>query len=163
MSDVDWTVAPLDDLMAHIVETYHVPHLSDVALARQELAPLTAAFPDDRSSLGGLDITLRQLEFLLRHHQTKEETRLFPLIARGDFGAASASAAVMEQEHAQLSGMLDRLAEVTDGFCPPAHADATWSGLFDRLDRFHAQAIEHTELEDTVLFARVRALAADPG
>jgi len=146
-------------LLRYIMVTYHAPHLHALPRLRAATAGLSAVVIGEKSRLGALEIALRQLEFLLTHHQRKEETRLFPLIVRGDYAAASASAAEMSREHEQLDALLTRLSELTDGF---RTEDPALERLWAALRSLHDAAVEHHRLEETVLFPRFRKEEESP-
>lgn len=88
----------------------------------------------------------------------KEEQVLFPMLQMGMGPQAAPPIQVMRYEHEQHGQALEQLLALTHRIQPPADACNTWRTLYQGLEAFHADLLEHIHLENDVLF--VRALTA---
>lgn len=152
-----WDVAPLPELVDHIVTYYHrrlraaLPHLVDMARM------VEARHGDKVSCPVGLTALLGQVQQSTFDHLDKEEAILFPAIARR-VSAVAGPIAMMELEHDHHKDDLQRIRTLTSQLTPPAAACTTWRALYAGLQQFEQELMEHIHLENNVLFPR--ALAA---
>jgi regulator of cell morphogenesis and NO signaling len=162
----DWSAAPLRELTAHIVTTYHqalrkeLPRLE--ALLARVVKAHRAKAPELLSHLGA---SLNELSADLLVHMQKEEAVLFPAIVRLEVQGApglplDAPVRVMEDEHDRAGALLGALREVTDNFEPPGWACATVRALYAGLTELESEMHMHVHLENNVLFPRALALAS---
>lgn len=155
-----WDAAPLPDLLAHIVETFHRPLDTElprlVAMADKVLA---VHHDKDPGMLAGMRDTVVALRDELEPHMQKEERILFPLIAAGHGPQAAPPVAVMRAEHDAVASLLGRLRALTRGYAVPAEACNTWRALWHGLAALERDLYAHIHLENNVLFPR--ALAGD--
>ena len=153
-----WHERPLEDLVTHIVDFFHVrlraelPELA--ALARK----VEARHADKASCPRGLTAHVETIAAELLPHMMKEEQILFPAIRAGWGPRALGPIRVMEAEHRDAALQLERTRVLTNGLVAPAEACTSWQALYLRLDAFEAELMQHIHLENNVLFAR--ALAA---
>jgi regulator of cell morphogenesis and NO signaling len=150
-----WKEAPLEALIAHLVEHYHRPLEEDL----ERLRTLADRVFDvhgakDPERLRRVVVALIGMEEALSAHLIKEEQVLFPWIASGRSPAPSAPIRVMQAEHARIDAFLAEIRELTDDFVVPPEACRTWRMLWDGLERLERDLDEHTWLEDEVLFPR---------
>lgn len=157
----------LDFLADYIVNQFHhytkdmLPRLSEtvetVANAHGENHPETLA-------IAGLWPAVRGE---LAQHMQKEELLLFPYIKRlvrgraeggvlpvPPFGSAHKLIETMEAEHDQTGGALHQIAELSDGYTPPADACPTFRRLYTLLNEFDAVTKKHIHLENNILFPK---------
>jgi regulator of cell morphogenesis and NO signaling len=152
-----WHERPLDELMTHIVDWYHVrlraelPEL--VALARK----VETRHADKGSCPKGLAEHVEVIAGELFPHMMKEEQVLFPALRAGWGPRALGPIRVMEAEHRDVALQLERTRELTSDLVAPAEACTSWRALYLRLDAFEAELMEHIHLENNVLFARAMA------
>ena len=66
---------------------------------------------------------------------------------------------VMEMEHDGMGEQLEVLKSLTNNVTPPADACSSWLALYASIKKFIDDLIEHTHLENNILFPRVRAEA----
>ncbi len=150
-----WDVAPIPDLVAHVVSRYHhglreeLPQL--VALATK----VEAKHADKPSCPRGLARHLAAVHESVLAHLAKEEKVLFPLILDGMGRMAAGPVRVMEQEHDDHREGLLQTRALTRDFTPPPEACTSWRALYLRLDALEADLMEHIHLENNVLFPRV--------
>lgn len=107
----------------------------------------------------------------LMMHMQKEELMLFPYIRRlvhhteegvsiqpPAFGSAAELIYLMEAEHQATGDQLVTLAELSNGFTPPADACNTYQMLYTYLADFQTMTKMHVHLENNILFPKVIAL-----
>lgn len=153
-----WFEAPLAELTAHIVKTYHEPLHEELPRLEEMMAKVVRVHGDkDPERLPELQETLAAARAELMTHMPKEEQVLFPMIERGEGAQGSTPIDVMEHEHDEIAAMLKRMRELTDDYTPPAEACMTWKGLWAGLANLHRETQEHIHLENDILFPRALA------
>lgn len=156
----DWTGAPLDALIDHIIATYHdplreeLPRLQAMATKVQRVHGAHAAY------LARVEQIVTELAADLLAHMHKEELVLFPAI-RGIANHPgpeslwlAAPISVMEREHDVAGALLAELREITTNYDAPAWACQTFRALFNGLDELERAMHLHVHLENNVLFPR---------
>jgi regulator of cell morphogenesis and NO signaling len=154
----DWTTAPLDELVDHIVTTYHVP-------LRDELPRLQAMASKVASVHGAKAHHLHRIHEIvdilaagLLDHMHKEEIALFPVIralAGQKPHSLATPIAVMEHEHDHAGALLSELRLRTRDYTAPEWACATFRALYQGLAELETSMHAHVHLENNVLFPRV--------
>lgn len=169
----NWSAASLASLIQHIVSEHHayvkreLPRLD--TLAQKVVAkhgPTHAELPKIHAELATLAEELTQ-------HLAKEETVLFPYIAKlehalahGDvkpqscFGTVANPIQMMTQEHDAAGGLLAGMRTLSDGFTPPQDACPTYHAFYEGLRDFERNLHQHIHLENNILFPRAIALEA---
>ena len=165
----NWSVRPLSELTAHIIEAFHeplgeqLPHLHRMAVKVQRHRD-----PYKRV----LTIVLNELERFtaaIEPHIARTERELFPLICRteagerleGDRGRFQELRRVLEADHAEAGHAVQTLRNVTDRYDPPAHACVTLRTLYQGLKELEQLMQLHVHLENNVLFPRAAALLSE--
>ena len=153
-ADVRWDARPLEELIDHIVQRYHVPLRSEIPrlidLARK-VEQVHAAKADCPAGLADL---LVQVRAAVESHLDKEEQILFPLIAGGRGQTAHMPVQVMMQEHEDHGRNLSRIREITNNRSVPEDACATWRELYRALGQLERDLMDHISLENNILFPR---------
>lgn len=150
-----WDQAPLEDLIHHIVSTYHeslrkeLPRLESMARRVHEVHH--DKDPERLSELLSVYVGLKQE---LDSHMAKEEQILFPMIERGEGAMAGGPVSVMEHEHESAGAALRRLRALTDGYQAPAEVCNTWRALWHGLAALEESTHQHIHLENNILFPR---------
>jgi regulator of cell morphogenesis and NO signaling len=164
VSDRDWTTAPLHQLTAHIVATYHVP-LREELPRLESMAARVARVHGQKAPrlLGRLEAIVGELAADLYAHMRKEEMVLFPAIGTIERGGTypvplGAPIDVMEGEHDRAGALLAELRALTDGYTLPAWACATVRALYQGLAGLETSMQAHVHLENNILFPRALAL-----
>ncbi|QXI26054.1 hemerythrin domain-containing protein [Pseudomonas vanderleydeniana] len=148
-----WRDEPAPQLISHLLTRYHARHREQlpelVRLARrvEQVHGTHAHCPD------GLADLLTDMQQELESHMCKEEHVLFPLLQQGFGARAAPPIQVMLFEHDQHAQALDKLLALTHGCTPPVDACHTWRTLYDGLQAFHDDLVQHIHLENNVLFA----------
>ncbi len=167
-TEADWTSAPLDDLIDHIVTTHH-------AYLREALPRLTylidkvvRAHGDRNPALSEVAAVFAALRRPLECHTEEEESVVFPLIqslAGAEktstllAGLVRSSIETLEREHDQAGAGLETLRKLTDGYVPPAGACNTYRAMLDGLAELEADMHRHVHKENSILFPRALELA----
>jgi regulator of cell morphogenesis and NO signaling len=157
-SDERWEQASLDDLIAHILTTYHQPLREELPRLESMARKLSEEQPEeDTDTLSELLSTYLGLMAELEDHMMKEEQILFPMILQGQGGMAAGPISVMEMEHESAKSALADLRRLAGNYELTAEATdsrrALWNGLAALEDALH----QHIHLENNILFPRVRA------
>ena len=150
-----WDQAPLEDLIDHILVTYHQPLREELPRLMQMSEKVLKVHGDkDPETLSELNSVVLALKSELEQHMQKEEQILFPMIRQGKGPMTGGPIAVMEQEHASAGAALERLNELTRGYEVPEQACNTWRALWHGLAALEESLHQHIHLENNILFPR---------
>lgn len=150
-----WDARPLDELIQHILDTYHRPLDEELPRLQQMAARVLEVHHDkDPGRLTELVDVYAGLKAELEDHMAKEEQILFPMILRGQGALTNGPIAVMEHEHESVGIALRRLRELTDDFEVPPEACNTWRALWKGLEALELSLHLHIHLENNILFPR---------
>jgi regulator of cell morphogenesis and NO signaling len=151
--DRDWLAAPLQELVRHIVDDFHVPLREELprleSMARKVARVHADRDPEER--LPAILSTFLGLKGELEDHMAREEQALFPAILAGDGGAPMEP---FVDDHEAAGEALARLRELTEGYVPPAEACNTWRALWAGLADLESVMHQHIHLENNILFPR---------
>jgi regulator of cell morphogenesis and NO signaling len=157
-TDAQWDTAPLDELIEHILSTYHrsldeeLPRLE--AMLRKVKKVHGEKDPERLAEL--LDVFLG-LRAELTEHMMKEEQILFPMIQAGHGSGAAGPVSVMEHEHESAGNALRQMRSLTDDYTPRSDACNTWRALWAGLEQLEVDLHQHIHLENNILFPRALA------
>jgi regulator of cell morphogenesis and NO signaling len=170
----DWSTAPLQELIEHIVGKHH-------AYLRRELGPLGQRLDkvyrvyNERygPTLTGLPEVFDGLRTELELHMRKEELILFPAIAAYEsasrtgaplpatpFGSVGNPIRMMEAEHESAGRALAEIRSITANFAIPEYACVTYRSLMAGLEEMEQDLHMHIHLENNILIPR--ALTLEP-
>jgi len=150
-----WEECSSDELVDHILETYHDRLRRDVQPLIDAARKVERVHADKPAVPVGLADELTELWIELQQHMLKEERVLFPMLRMGVRGAqVYMPVRVMEHDHEAHAEALARIRELTGDLQIPPHACATWTALYQGLRAFEAELMEHIHLENNVLFPR---------
>lgn len=158
-----WQIAPLADLIRHLVGTRHQDCRDDMsgletllALAAMEPGPSHLAFVELRDLVS---------PFLaeLRAHLAREERDLFPVLLAMEQGLTAGIGkeeiglmrSLLEEEHCREVELLSDLQVFTEALAIEQPACSPLARLHASLTRFSARFQEHIKLENQVLFPRM--------
>lgn len=153
------TNASNEELVEHILNRYHDTHrdqLPELIHLAERVERVHGGHPECPA---GLAAHLSAMQQELENHMAKEEQILFPMILRGMLGMASAPVSVMRAEHEDHSQALQQLDALTHQLTLPEGACGTWQRLYQNLQTFRADLLEHIETENNLLFRRVDGAA----
>jgi regulator of cell morphogenesis and NO signaling len=155
-----WRTHPLDELLDHIVRTYHRPFDAELSSAA---ASITAARPpagDPRHAIWDeLGRQLGELRADMEQHMEKEERVLFPWL-RGRAATAGAPIRAMLLEHADTIQLLHTIHDAAKRWIAAGPPSPASDALVDELARVEGWLCEHIHLESNELFPR--ALETEP-
>ncbi|MBT4767078.1 MAG: iron-sulfur cluster repair di-iron protein [Phycisphaerae bacterium] len=156
--DAQWDTAPLDDLIDHIVSTFHRGLDEELPRLETMLRKVNKVHGDkDPERLAELLEVFLELKSELIDHMMKEEQILFPMIQSGEGHAASGPVSAMEHEHDSAGNSLRRIRTLTDDFTPRPDACNTWRALWGGLEQLEVDLHQHIHLENNILFPRALA------
>jgi regulator of cell morphogenesis and NO signaling len=171
----DWSTAPIDELIVHIVNRHHT-------FLRRQLPRIEVIFdrivgkkPDET---GGIVLPLGKLFLGLRteleSHLLKEENVLFPYILRledarksgsptpkAHFGSVKRPIGMMEHEHDSADRVLQEMRRLTNGYPMEGSTCSNWRELFRALGELETDLVEHIRLENEILHPRAIRLEAE--
>lgn len=153
----DWRKAPLGDIIAFIITRYHDCHrtqLPELILQAEKVERVHAA---KASVPKGLARQLTALHEELISHMMKEEQVLFPMICNGMGPQAAGPVQVMEAEHDDAGDIVEVIKFITNNVTPPEEACTTWRVLYNGINTFIDDLMEHISLENNLLFPRALA------
>lgn len=161
----DWTTAPLDTLMEHIVQTHHTFMRRELPRIAELLARVRRAHGEAHGEmLDQLMATFAALRAEIEEHLADEEERTFPLIRAAAAGARDpamvAAVSELEHEHESAGVALANLRALTGDFHAPADACTTFCVLYDALQAMERDLHQHIHLENNILFPRARQMMA---
>lgn len=162
--DRDWSTAPLDDLIDHIVSTHHGATKKMMPALWERLREVLQTHGENHPELHEVGKILAPLFTELGQHLQKEEQILFPTIRRlsSDASANSDSPegpmSAMEHEHDNAGEAFRKLREITDGFRAPEDADDSYRTLYAGLHELERDLHVHIHLENNVLHPRTREM-----
>jgi len=153
-----WDEAPLEDLIDHILTTFHEPLVEELSRLEAMAVKVHHVHGEkDPERLAELVKVLVDLKAELMEHMMKEEQILFPMIRQGNGAMADGPVSVMMHEHDSAGNALRRLRELTDDYQPPECACTTWRALWHGLAALESATHEHIHLENNILFPRALA------
>lgn len=158
---MDWLIAPLDEVMDHIVEGHHLFTRALCRRVRQNLAE-ALRIHHGWTRLVQLDRVFDGFEEDLLSHLDKEEAHVFPYIkvlnqhgrTRAPFSTVDYPVRIMHFEHESQEDALQELREVTDGWSAPPRSCAALRAVHADLSALERDLHEHLHLENNVLFPR---------
>ena len=170
----DWNQTSLRALIGHIVTRHHEYLRAELPRIQTWLDKVYSKYGEqDADTIGRLPAIYNALRAELEGHLQKEELILFPWVGRFEaaveagmpapplpFGRFEGPISVMEHEHENAGEALRLLRESTNGYTAPEHACRTYRALFQALEELEADLHMHIHLENNILHARVRAMAA---
>jgi regulator of cell morphogenesis and NO signaling len=161
--DVDWTAAPIADLVRHIVTTHHAYLRDELEPLRALVAKVARAHGDAHPELHDVQVTFERTADELARHLAEEELVAFPACVAAAAGEAHAALAeplaALVHDHDDLAAGLRTLRTLTNGYTPPADACNSYRAMLDRLATLEGDTHRHVHEENNILFPRALALA----
>jgi regulator of cell morphogenesis and NO signaling len=169
----DWKIAPLSELVAHIVTRHHGFTREELVRVSNLLAKVCSVHGENHPELHRLHTVFQELKHELTSHMLKEEQVLFPYIEnletavrRGEpvptpyFGTVRNPVRMMMQEHDDAGQALRDLREVSSNYQVPADGCISFRTLYQALEEFERDLHQHIHLENNILFPRAAELEA---
>ena len=156
-----WQVAPLADLIRHLVGTCHQECRDDMSQLETLLALLAMEPGPFHLSLVEIRDLLSPFCSELRAHLAREEQDLFPVLLAAEHGMTPGIEEVgllrslLEEEHGREVGLLDDINVFTEALATDLPADSPMVRLRASLAGLSARFQGHIKLENKVLFPRM--------
>lgn len=150
----DWRLAPLSEIIDYILPRYHQRHREQLAELVLMAEKVERVHGDKPTCPRGLAKQLNLIRVDLENHMMKEEQILFPLIKQGMGQQAVGPISVMEHEHDEAGEQLEVVKFLTNNVTPPEGACNTWQALYNSINTFISDLMEHIHLENNLLFPR---------
>ena len=154
---VRWDQRSLEDLIEHILKTYHEPLKVELPRLVDLAAKVEEVHADKPDCPTGLSKLLADIQSAVESHLAKEEQILFPLIISGRGQTAFMPVQVMLHEHDDHGRNLRRIRGITHDFRLPKDACASWRELYRALGVLEVELMDHIHLENNILFPRALA------
>jgi regulator of cell morphogenesis and NO signaling len=164
----------LDRLVDHIVTKHHSFVAEQTPEILRLLDKVSSRHGDAHPELHEINAIFKAVAGELAMHMKKEELMLFPAIkrlaagARGEtsyyappFGSVANPIGMMEQEHENAGGGLDRIRSLANDYVLPEGACMSYAHTYQLLDAFEKDLHLHVHLENNILFPRAIALEAE--
>ncbi len=152
--DKEWRVAPLAEIIDHIIVRYHDRHREQLPELILQATKVERVHADKPNVPRGLTKYLTMLHEELSNHMMKEERILFPMIKQGQGSHAAGPVSVMESEHNEAGELLEVIKHTTHNVTPPPEACTTWKAMYNGINELIDDLMEHISLENNVLFPR---------
>ena len=162
---------PLNFLADYIEQTHHLYIEREAPVLLQVSTEMMRSFGRDQVELLEIDRLVHTLMRTLQQHMLHEETVLFPYIkrlvaAQGNrkqpvikpFETVRKPFQAMEHEHVLLLKVLDRIRDLCHNFTRMADSNEKYYLFLNKLRDFSDDLLQHTELENDILFPKAIAL-----
>jgi regulator of cell morphogenesis and NO signaling len=154
-----WEHASIDELIDHIVDTYHRPLPGALACAAAAVrAALDAQTARDRANLARAAATLERITELLIEHQRQEEELVFPWLRSPERASAGLLVSLLERDHHEIERLIADLGGLASSIEHGAEQRPFAASLVELAAALH----RHLDLENHVLFPRALAAALEP-
>lgn len=154
-AEQDWRNAPYTDIIAHIIARYHDGHRAQLPELISLAQKVEQVHADHAACPRGVAARLEKIHAELVQHMMKEEQILFPMIKMGNYAMAAMPIRVMEMEHDEAGQDVEVLKNLTNHLTAPADACVSWRTLYQGINQFIDDLMNHIHLENNILFPRV--------
>lgn len=160
----DWRTAPLEELISHIVDTYHAQLRRDLPRLQERIATVHRVHGASHPELAQVQQTFLALRAELEAHLDLEERQAFPAILqvdRGERADVETLLAVLLHDHHEAGQALQQIRQLTDDYAVPADACAQYRAMLAELSSLERDTLAHIHLENNILFPRTRRMLSD--
>lgn len=168
----DWEGGSASALVRHILDTHHVFTRESLAHMDIVLERLARRHGEARPELHEIRSIFLALRDDLIPHLMKEENILFPYLEALEthtlegtplpaacFGVIDNPIRQMESEHEAVTGLLQQIRLITQGYAIPADTCTSYRIALQALEKLESDLLRHIQLENEVLFPQALALA----
>lgn len=163
--DIDWTVAPIMDLVNHIVNRYHAYLNTNLLKISDLTTKIYKVHGLNHPELAEVHKLFNMLKMELEAHTIKEENVQYPAIEKfekskneSDLNKAIEIIKELNEDHAHAGSILKRLRLVTTNYIVPEDGCTTYYLTYEKLQELEADTFEHIHLENNILFPRLMGL-----
>lgn len=161
----DWTTAPFNELVDHILNKHHAYLWEYLPIIGKYTMTILRVHGEHHPELSKVHKLFSMLKMELEEHLTKEETLQYPAIQRymeskssEDLEKAVNIIDELEKEHAGAGDILKELRDVTKDYEIPCDVCGTFEKTYEMLQELESDLFQHIHLENNILFPRLRAL-----
>lgn len=160
----EWKVSFLID---YIVNVHHAYMHMGIASLEASLASFIETHKKKYPEVNKVLFLFRELVVLLVTHSRHEEEIIFPYIRQienthrrketyGNLFVRTLRKPLsnIEKEHEVIYSILKEIQALTNNYSCPAGACADLSAIYHKLNEFHNDMLQHTHLEDDILFPK---------
>lgn len=151
----NWSDAPYNELIEHIIERFHNRHREQLPELITLAEKVENVHADREDCPVGTAALLEKIHAELSQHMMKEENILFPMIKMGNYAMAAMPIRVMEMEHDEAGQDVEVLKSITNHLTPPEDACFSWRALYSGINAFIDDLMHHIHLENNILFPSV--------
>lgn len=151
----NWSDAPYNELIEHIIERFHNRHREQLPELITLAEKVENVHADREDCPVGTAALLEKIHAELSQHMMKEENILFPMIKMGNYAMAAMPIRVMEMEHDEAGQDVEVLKSITNHLTPPEDACFSWRALYNGINAFIDDLMHHIHLENNILFPSV--------
>lgn len=151
----NWSDAPYNELIEHIIERFHNRHREQLPELITLAEKVENVHADRKDCPVGTAALLEKIHAELSQHMMKEENILFPMIKMGNYAMAAMPIRVMEMEHDEAGQDVEVLKSITNHLTPPEDACFSWRALYSGINAFIDDLMHHIHLENNILFPSV--------
>lgn len=151
----NWSDAPYNELIEHIIERFHNRHREQLPELITLAEKVENVHADREDCPLGTAALLEKIHAELSQHMMKEENILFPMIKMGNYAMAAMPIRVMEMEHDEAGQDVEVLKSITNHLTPPEDACFSWRALYSGINAFIDDLMHHIHLENNILFPSV--------
>lgn len=151
----NWSDAPYNELIEHIIERFHNRHREQLPELITLAEKVENVHADREDCPVGTAALLEKIHAELSQHMMKEENILFPMIKMGNYATAAMPIRVMEMEHDEAGQDVEVLKSITNHLTPPEDACFSWRALYSGINAFIDDLMHHIHLENNILFPSV--------
>jgi regulator of cell morphogenesis and NO signaling len=153
-------------LIDYIINVHHAYMHMAITSLQDSLSSFVKTHKKD-SAINRVLLLFRELSVLLATHSRHEEEIIFPYIRQienthrrketyGNLFVRTLRKPLsnIEKEHEVIYSILKEIQTLTDNYCCPADESAELSAIYNKLNEFHRDMLQHTHLEDHVLYPK---------
>lgn len=156
----NWRDAPPDELIDHIVDTFHTELRRDLPRLEELIATVMHVHGREHRELAQVQSTFLTLRAEMEEHLALEEQIVFPAVRRLVRGEQPDNVEEMLRhlmdDHEKAAAALEAMNRLTHSYTPPDDACALYREMLSGLDRLERQTLAHVHLENNVLFPHAR-------
>lgn len=150
-----WDHAPTDELVDHLVDTFHTPLFRKLAWLGIELREARKMFPlAARAPLERLSARFERYRADTEVHLYREERVLFPWVLAGRHARALGPLLLAQEDHRHEAHAIAELGSLAEACGLPEESREGWTALRDELHAFRRTQQLHMHLENNILFSR---------
>lgn len=161
---IDWTKAPMADLIDYIVQKHHIFLKEELPVVDSLIAKIFKVhYSDSGEILSKVRRLFSSLKLELEEHLIKEEEILFPAIKEYEKNPSKEllekAINVMnetEDEHDKAGDILKEIRKITNRYELPETACRSYEITYEKLKGIEEDLYRHIHLENNILFERLK-------